>query len=73
MPLSQLFFHMLPLKALTKLKVTDRYRSDLNISMNQYHLFICDIHQPCGWVRNNVESVWALQLIVRNKSFIEIN
>ena len=37
MHLSQLFFHMLTLKALTKLNVTDRYGSDLNASMNQYH------------------------------------
>ena len=37
MYLSQLFFHTLTLKALTKLNVIDRYGSDLNVSMNQYH------------------------------------
>ena len=37
MHLSQLFFHMLTLKALIQLNVTDRYGSDLNVSMNQYH------------------------------------
>ena len=37
MHLSQLFFHMLTLKALMQLNVTDRYGSDLNVSMNQYH------------------------------------
>ena len=35
--LCRLFFHMLTLKALTKLNATDRYGSDLNVSMNQYH------------------------------------
>ena len=35
--LSQLFFHMLTFKALTKLNVTNHYGSDLNVSMNQYH------------------------------------
>ena len=35
MHLSQLF-HMLTLKALTKLNVIDRYGSDLNVSMNEY-------------------------------------
>ena len=34
--LSQVFLHMLTLKALTKLSVTSRYGSDLNDSMNQY-------------------------------------
>ena len=33
----QLFFHMLVLKALTQLNVTDHYVGDLNVSMNQYH------------------------------------
>ena len=37
MHFSQLFFLMLTLKALTKLNVTDRYGSNLNISVNQYH------------------------------------
>ena len=36
MHLSQLFFHMLTLENLTLLNVTDRYGSDLNVSMNQY-------------------------------------
>ena len=36
--LSQLFFHMPTLKALTKLSVTNHYDNDLNVSMNQYHL-----------------------------------
>ena len=36
MHLSQLFFHMLTLKALRKLTVTDLYGNDLNVSMNQY-------------------------------------
>ena len=37
MHLSQLFFYMLTLTALTKLNVTDCYGSDLNVYMNQYH------------------------------------
>ena len=37
MHFSQLFFHMLTLKALMQLNVNDRYGSDLNVSMNQYH------------------------------------
>ena len=37
MHFSQLFFLMLTLKTLTKLNVTDRYGSNLNISVNQYH------------------------------------
>ena len=35
MHLIQLFFHMLTLKARVLLNVTNRYGSDLNISMNQ--------------------------------------
>ena len=35
--LSQLFLHILTLKALMKLNVTDRCGSDLNVSMSQYH------------------------------------
>ena len=35
MHVNQLFFHMLTLKALMKLNVTDR--EGLNVSMNQYH------------------------------------
>ena len=35
--LSQLFFHMLTLKVLTKLNVIDSYSTDLNVYMNQYH------------------------------------
>ena len=35
--LSQLFFHMLTLKALMKLNATGRDGSDLNVSFNQYH------------------------------------
>ena len=37
MLLSQFFLHMLTLKALVYLNVTDRYGSNLNVSMNQYH------------------------------------
>ena len=37
MLLSKLFSHMLTLKALTKLNVTDRSVSGLNVSVNQYH------------------------------------
>ena len=42
--LIQLFFHMLTLQALTELNVTDRYGSDLNVSINQlypYAIYIC--------------------------------
>ena len=35
--LSQFFLHMLTLKALMYLNVTDLYGSNLNVSMNQYH------------------------------------
>ena len=45
MHLSQLFIHMLTLKAHTKLNVTDREGSELNVSMNQYHKSIRNIHQ----------------------------
>ena len=37
MHLSQLFFYILTLKAQTQLTVADRYGSDLNVFMNQYH------------------------------------
>ena len=37
MHLSQVFFRMLTLKALTKLNVTYCYDIDLNVSMNQYN------------------------------------
>ena len=36
MHLSQPFFHMLLPKALTKVNATDRYGSDLKVSMNLY-------------------------------------
>ena len=73
MQLSLLFLHMLTLKALAKLNVTDRWSSELNVSMNQYHKSICNIHQLCEWVRNNDGSVYELQLIIGSKSFIKIN
>ena len=37
MYLSQLFFHMLTLRALMKLNVPNHQVSDLNVYMNQYH------------------------------------
>ena len=37
MDLIQLFFHMLTLNDMAYINVTDRYGSDLNVSMNQYH------------------------------------
>ena len=64
MHLSQLFFRMLTLKALTSLNVTDRYGRDL------IHI---DTHQPCRSVHNNPWPVKELQLTAGKKNFIKIN
>ena len=60
MHLSQLFFRMLTLKALTSLNVTDRYGRDL-IHINT--------HQPCRSV-HNTWPVKKLQLIAGKKNLM---